>query len=75
MLSPFALIYWLMFGSAYSDLLSNSMSLNVLLLAAGVVTGAPIVLYGRGAPYHVFNTGLFSIHRTYAYVCSSGKLV
>lgn len=33
----FVFIYWVMFGFVYSDLLSNSMLLNVLLLVVGVV--------------------------------------
>ena len=56
MLSPFALIYWLMFGSAYSDLLSNSMSLNVLLLAAGVVTTAPLLCFTAAARRIMYST-------------------
>lgn len=56
MLSPFALIYWVMFGSAYSDLLSNSMSLNVLLLAAGVVTTAPLLCFTAAARRIMYST-------------------
>ena len=45
-----------MFGSAYSDLLSNSMSLNVLLLAAGVVTTAPLLCFTAAARRIMYST-------------------
>lgn len=47
---PIALIYWQFFlNSETSNLLSNSMSLNAILLCAGVVTTAPLLCFTAAA--------------------------
>ena len=47
---PIALIYWLLFVSSNtSDLMANSLSLNLLLACAGVVTTAPLLCFTAAA--------------------------
>ncbi|MDP5031540.1 MAG: EamA family transporter RarD [Paraglaciecola sp.] len=49
MMLPFALIYWYGFSSELSDLTSNSLSLNVSLICAGIVTTAPLLCFTGAA--------------------------
>ncbi|MGO4891908.1 EamA family transporter RarD [Flavobacterium sp. W21_SRS_FM6] len=49
MMLPFALIYWFGFSSELSDLTSNSLSLNVSLICAGIVTTAPLLCFTGAA--------------------------
>ncbi|MGB1262309.1 MAG: EamA family transporter RarD [Cognaticolwellia sp.] len=50
MMLPIALIYWLMFlQTNSSDMFNNSLSLNVILLCAGVVTTAPLLCFTAAA--------------------------
>lgn len=56
MLSPLALGYWIFFGSEYSQLTNNSVSLNVLILAAGVVTTAPLLCFTAAARRIMYST-------------------
>ena len=50
MMLPIALIYWLMFlQTSSSDMFDNSLSLNVILICAGVVTTAPLLCFTAAA--------------------------
>ncbi len=50
LLLPFAIAYWYWLpASATSDLTGNSLSLNLLLVLAGVVTTAPLLCFIAGA--------------------------
>jgi chloramphenicol-sensitive protein RarD len=48
-LLPAAVIYWVFFASEVGDLTTNSSSLNILLLLAGVVTTAPLLCFTAAA--------------------------
>jgi len=56
MLSPLALGYWLLFGSEYSNLFNNDASLNMLILAAGIVTTAPLLCFTAAARRIMYST-------------------
>jgi len=56
MLSPLAIGYWLLFGSQYSNLLVNDLSLNLLILAAGIVTTAPLLCFTAAARRIMYST-------------------
>ena len=56
MLSPFALVYWVCFGSQYSNLFNNDISLNLLILAAGIVTTAPLLCFTAAARRIMYST-------------------
>jgi chloramphenicol-sensitive protein RarD len=46
LLTPFALLYWIWFAdSAYANLLGNSLSLDLMLMAAGLVTTIPLLCF------------------------------
>ncbi len=46
MMLPIALIYWLVFlNTSTSNMLDNELSLNVLLICAGIVTTAPLLCF------------------------------
>ncbi|MFT4937810.1 MAG: chloramphenicol-sensitive protein RarD [Paraglaciecola sp.] len=49
MMLPFALIYWFWFAGEGSNLVSNDMGMNTLLLLAGVVTTAPLLCFTGAA--------------------------
>jgi len=50
MMLPLALIYWLFFvDSSTANMLENQMSLNMLLIAAGIVTTAPLLCFTAAA--------------------------
>jgi chloramphenicol-sensitive protein RarD len=50
MMLPLALIYWLLFvDSSTANMLENDMSLNMLLMAAGIVTTAPLLCFTAAA--------------------------
>ncbi len=50
MMLPLALIYWLLFvDSSTANMLENGMSLNMLLMAAGIVTTAPLLCFTAAA--------------------------
>jgi chloramphenicol-sensitive protein RarD len=46
---PAAVVYWLFFATQTSDMTSNSTSLNILLLLAGVVSTAPLLCFTAAA--------------------------
>ena len=46
---PVAVGYWLGWGSEHSDMISNPVSLNLLLVAAGIVTTAPLLCFTSAA--------------------------
>lgn len=56
MLSPLALGYWILFGTEYSQLTTNPMSLNLLLFAAGIVTTAPLLCFTAAARRIMYST-------------------
>jgi len=45
MMLPFALVYWVGFSSEMSNLGTNSLSLNITLICAGIVTTAPLLCF------------------------------
>jgi chloramphenicol-sensitive protein RarD len=49
MMLPFALIYWLWFAGEGSNMINNEISMNTLLLLAGVVTTAPLLCFTGAA--------------------------
>jgi len=50
MMLPLALIYWLLFvDSSTANMLGNDISLNLLLMAAGIVTTAPLLCFTAAA--------------------------
>lgn len=50
MMLPLALMYWLLFiDSDTANMLENSMNLNMLLIAAGIVTTAPLLCFTSAA--------------------------
>lgn len=61
MMTPLAIIFWLFFAASdYTNMLSNSASLNSLLLALGVITTAPLLCFNAAAKRLNFSTlGLF----------------
>lgn len=56
MLLPLALVYWVGFASEQSNMFTNSLSLNGLLLAAGVVTTAPLLCFTAAARRIMYST-------------------
>ncbi len=56
MLLPLALIYWLFFASEHADLTQNSANLNILLIAAGIVTTAPLLCFTAAARRIMYST-------------------
>jgi len=49
MMLPFAVVYWLWFASEASNLFSNALEINLILLFAGVVTTAPLLCFTGAA--------------------------
>lgn len=49
MMLPFALGYWWLYGSDGSNLLTNSIDMNLILICAGVVTTAPLLCFTGAA--------------------------
>jgi len=59
-LLPLALLYWLQLDSASSDLSDNTLTLNITLICAGVITSLPLLAFAAAAvriPYYMM--GLF----------------
>jgi chloramphenicol-sensitive protein RarD len=56
MLSPLALFYWCFYGSEYSNLFANDTSLNLYILAAGIVTTAPLLCFTAAARRIMYST-------------------
>ena len=56
MLLPLAIGYWIWFGSVHSDMFTNTVSLNVLLVAAGIVTTAPLLCFTAAARRLMYST-------------------
>ncbi|WP_018984435.1 EamA family transporter RarD [Salinimonas chungwhensis] len=56
MLLPLAVGYWVWFGSSYSNMLNNTVTLNVLLVAAGIVTTAPLLCFTAAARRLMYST-------------------
>jgi chloramphenicol-sensitive protein RarD len=49
MMLPFAIVYWLFFASHLSNMLTNTMSFNLLLIGAGIITTAPLLCFTAAA--------------------------
>jgi chloramphenicol-sensitive protein RarD len=49
MMLPFVLAYWIWFASESSNMVNNTMSVNLLLIAAGIVTTAPLLCFTAAA--------------------------
>lgn len=49
MMLPFAIIYWMFYASDLSNMFNNTMSLNLLLIGAGIVTTAPLLCFTAAA--------------------------
>ena len=56
MLLPFALAYWLIMAGPMSNMLNNDAGLNALLVAAGVVTTAPLLCFTAAARRIMYST-------------------
>lgn len=56
LLSPAAIVYWVFFGGEYSNMFTNEASLNILILAAGVVTTAPLLCFTAAARRIMYST-------------------
>ncbi len=59
-LLPLALLYWLQLDSASSDFSNNTLTLNITLICAGVITSLPLLAFAAAAvriPYYMM--GLF----------------
>lgn len=56
MLSPLAVGYWIFFGSEYSNLFNNDTTLNLFILAAGIVTTAPLLCFTAAARRIMYST-------------------
>ena len=56
MLLPFAIGYWLYFASPHSNMALNEAGFNVLLIAAGVVTTAPLLCFTAAARRIMYST-------------------
>lgn len=56
MMLPLALGYWVFFASSYSAMPDNPLSLNLWLLAAGVVTTAPLLCFTAAARRIMYST-------------------
>lgn len=53
---PFALVFWTFFASSASDMISNSLNSNLLLIAAGVVTTVPLLCFTAAAKRIQYST-------------------
>lgn len=49
MMLPFALIYWVFYAGQMSNMFNNPIDLNLILLAAGIVTTAPLLCFTAAA--------------------------
>ncbi|GAB2680966.1 EamA family transporter RarD [Aliiglaciecola aliphaticivorans] len=49
MMLPFAFLYWIFFASQMSNMFSNEMALNGLLIGAGIITTAPLLCFTGAA--------------------------
>lgn len=56
MMLPFALFYWLFFAADSITMLDNEMEQNLLLMAAGVVTTAPLLCFTAAARRIMYST-------------------
>ena len=56
MLLPLAVVYWLFLASEHADLTQNSANLNILLIAAGIVTTAPLLCFTAAARRIMYST-------------------
>ncbi|MCC2617605.1 EamA family transporter RarD [Aestuariibacter halophilus] len=56
MMLPFAVAYWIWFAGPASDLTTNSLSMNLILISAGIVTTAPLLCFTAAARRIMYST-------------------
>lgn len=56
MMLPLAILYWVMFAGDASNMLNNTMTLNVILISAGIVTTAPLLCFTAAARRIMYST-------------------
>ena len=56
MMLPLAIVYWVMFAGDASNMVNNSLSLNVILISAGIVTTAPLLCFTAAARRIMYST-------------------
>lgn len=56
MMLPFAVLFWLFWASPASDMVSNTATTNLLLIAAGLVTTAPLLCFTAAAQRIQYST-------------------
>ncbi|NMH59905.1 EamA family transporter RarD [Alteromonas sp. MYP5] len=56
MMLPFAVIFWVWFASPQSNMAENSLEFNAILIAAGVVTTAPLLCFTAAARRIMYST-------------------
>ena len=49
MMLPFAIIYWMFFATSASDMTTLSTNMNLIMIAAGIVTTAPLLCFTGAA--------------------------
>jgi chloramphenicol-sensitive protein RarD len=56
MMLPIAIYYWAIFAVGSGDMLNNTVSLNILLISAGIVTTAPLLCFTSAAKRLQYST-------------------
>ena len=56
MMLPLALIYWVWFASEASNMFNNDLAFNLTLVAAGIVTTAPLLCFTAAARRIMYST-------------------
>ena len=56
MMLPFAIGYWIWFAGPASNMFTNNMELNAILIAAGIVTTAPLLCFTAAARRIMYST-------------------
>ena len=56
MMAPFAIIFWIAYPTPDSNMLTNSWDINLMLMAAGIVTTAPLLCFTAAAKRLKYST-------------------
>lgn len=56
MMLPVAVVYWIWFAGEASNLTTNALSINLLLISAGIVTTAPLLCFTAAARRIMYST-------------------
>ncbi len=56
MMLPFAIVFWVAFASPQSDMTANTLEMNTILFAAGIVTTAPLLCFTAAARRIMYST-------------------